>query len=201
MTTLYFEADYGDEFRKNGFSKDGKHSQPQVVLGLLVSKDGYPLSYSVFNGSQYEGQTMLPVVDDFVQRFKLKDFIVVADSGLMNQRNIALLESGNYKYIIGARIITESNGIKEWALSLDTQDGEFYETRKGQARLIVGYSAKMAKKDKYNKEKEIKRLEKAYRSGNISKEKINKRGCNKLLELSDNVKVSINQEKIEQDEK
>ena len=47
VTTLYFESDYGDEFRENGFSKDGKHNQPQVVLGLLVSKDGYPLTYSV----------------------------------------------------------------------------------------------------------------------------------------------------------
>jgi transposase len=88
----------------------------------LVSKDGYPLSYSVFNGSQYEGRTMLPVVDDFVQRFNLNDFVVVADSGLMNQRNIALLESGNYKYIIGARIKNESNDIKAWALSLDKQE-------------------------------------------------------------------------------
>jgi len=107
VTTLYFESDYGDELRETGFSKDGKHSQPQVVLGLLVSKDGYPLSYSIFNGSQYEGHTMLPVVEDFVQRFKLDDFIVVADSGLMSQNNIDLLESGNYKYIIGARIKTK----------------------------------------------------------------------------------------------
>ena len=201
VTTLYFEADYGDELRENGFSKDGKHSQPQVVLGLLVSKDGYPLSYSVFNGSQYEGRTMLPVIEDFVNRFNLKDFIIVADSGLMNQRNIALLESGNYKYIIGARIKNESNDLKKWALSLNKQDGEFYETRKGQAKLIVGYSINRAKKDKYNREKGIKRLEKAYRSGNITKENINKRGYNKFLDISDNVKVSINKERIEQDEK
>ena len=201
VTTLYFEADYGDELRENGFSKDGKHSQPQIVLGLLVSKDGYPLSYSVFNGSQYEGRTMLPVVEDFVQRFKLDDFIVVADSGLMNQRNIALLDSGNYKYIIGARIKNESHDIKEWVLSLDKQDGEFHETRKGQTRLIVGYSANRAKKDRYNRDKGIKRLEKAYHSGNITKENINKRGYNKFLEISDNVKVFISREKIEQDEK
>jgi len=201
VTTLYFEADYGDELRENGFSKDGKHSQPQVVLGLLVSKDGYPLSYSVFNGSQYEGRTMLPVIEDFVNRFNLKDFIIVADSGLMNQRNIALLESGNYKYIIGARIKNESNDLKKWALSLNKQDGEFYVTQKGQAKLIVGYSINRAKKDKYNREKGIKRLEKAYRSGNITKENINKRGYNKFLDISDNVKVSINKERIEQDEK
>jgi transposase len=200
VTTLYFETDYGDELRETGFSKDGKHSQPQVVLGLLVSKEGYPLSYSVFSGSQYEGRTMLPVVEDFVQRFHLDDFIVVADSGLMNQSNIALLESGNYKYIIGARIKNESNEIKRWALSLSKQDGEFYETPKGTARLIVGYSDNRAKKDRHNREKGVKRLEKAYRSGNISKENINKRGYNKFLEISDNIKVTINQDKIKQDE-
>jgi len=200
VTTLYFEADYGDELRETGFSKDGKHSQPQVVLGLLVSKEGYPLSYSLFNGSQYEGYTMLPVVEDFVHRFHLDDFIVIADSGLMNQRNIDLLESGNYKYIIGARIKSESNEIKVWALSLAKQDGTFYETRKDRARLIVGYSDNRARKDKYNREKGVKRLEKAYRSGNITKENINKRGYNKFLEISDNVKVTINQDKIKQDE-
>jgi transposase len=200
VTTLYFEADYGDELRETGFSKDGKHSQPQIVLGLLVSKEGYPLSYSVFNGSQYEGYTMLPVVEDFIQRFHLEDFIVVADSGLMNQRNIDLLESGNYKYIIGARIKNESNEIKTWALSLIKKDGAFYETLKDRARLIVGYSDSRARKDRYNREKGVKRLEKAYRSGNITKENINKRGYNKFLEISDNVKVAINQDKIKQDE-
>jgi transposase len=201
VTTLYFEADYGDELRETGFSKDGKHSQPQVVLGLLVSQDGYPLSYSIFNGSQYEGHTMLPVVEDFVHRFKLNDFIIVADSGLMSQRNIALLESGNYKYIIGARIKNESDEIKAWTLSLEKQEGEFNETRKGQARLIVGYSANRAKKDRYNRDKGVKRLEKAYRSGNITKENINKRGYNKFLDISDHVKVDINRYRIEQDEK
>lgn len=200
VTTLYFESDYGDELRESGFSKDGKHSQPQVVLGLLVSKDGYPLSYSIFNGSQYEGRTMLPVVEDFIQRFNLENFIIVADSGLMNQSNIALLESGNYKYIIGARIKNESNEIKTWVLSLNKQDGEFYETRKGQARLIVGYSDNRAGKDCHNREKGVRRLEKAYRSGYITKENVNKRGYNKFLEISDNVKVVINQDKIRQDE-
>jgi len=68
VTTLYFESDYGDELREKGYSKDGKHSQPQVVLGLLVSSGGYPLSYSLFNGSQYEGYTMLPVKERCLQQ-------------------------------------------------------------------------------------------------------------------------------------
>ena len=132
VTTLYFETDYGDDFRERGFSKDGKHAQPQVVLGLLVSRDGYPLSYSLFNGSQYEGRTMIPVVEDFVERFKLEDFVIVADSGLINKTNLALLELGNYKYIIGARIKNETDTVKQWILSQEKQDGLFHETKKRQ---------------------------------------------------------------------
>jgi transposase len=201
VTTLYFETDNGDELRESGFSKDGKHSQPQVVLGLLVSKDGYPLSYSVFNGSQYEGRTMLPIVEDFVQRFALEEFIVVADSGLMNRKNVSMLESGGYKYIIGARIKNEDEDTKQWILSLEKRDGKFNETKKGDVRLIVGYSQNRAKKDRYNREKGVERLKKAYKSGNINKENINKRGYNKFLEISDNVKVTINLNKISEDEK
>jgi transposase len=154
VTALYFESDYGDELRETGFSKDGKHSQPQVVLGLPVSAGGYPLAYSLFNGSQYEGYTMLPVVEDFVRRFQLENFVVVAGSGLMNRANIALLETGGYSYIIGARIKNETGEIKQWILSLEKKDGLFYEMAKSEGcRLIVGYSASRAKKDAYNREK------------------------------------------------
>ena len=201
VTTLYFESDYGDELREAGFSKDGKHSQPQVVLGLLVSKDGYPLSYSLFNGSQYEGRTMLPIVEDFVSRFDLEDFVVVADSGLMNSTNLSLLQSGGYKYIIGARIKNETEETRHWILSLEKRDGEFHELQKDKARLIVAYSENRARKDKYNREKGVKRLHKTYKSGNITKENINKRGYNKFLEISDNVKVIINEQKIQEDQK
>jgi transposase len=202
VTTLYFESDYGDELRERGFSKDGKHAQPQIVLGLLVSKNGYPLSYSLFNGAQYEGRTMIPVVEDFVTRFKLDEFVVVADSGLMNGTNIALLESAGYKYIIGARIKNESESVKQWILNRQKQDGLFYEMNKTDTcRLIVGYSDRRANKDRYNREKGVKRLKKEYNTGKIKKEHINKRGYNKFLEISDDVKVSINQEKITDDAK
>jgi len=201
VTTLYFETDNSDELRQTGFSKDGKHSHPQVVLGLLVSRDGYPLSYSLFNGSQYEGRTMLPLVEDFVQRFNLDDFVVVADSGLMNKANIRLLESGGYKYVLGARIKSEPEKVKNWILSLEKSDSKFNELQMENARLIISYSAKRAKKDRYNREKGVKRLQKAYKSGNITKENINKRGYNKFLEISDNVKVAINPNKITEDEK
>jgi transposase len=202
VTTLYFETDQSDELRETGFSKDGKHSQPQIVLGLLVSKEGYPLSYSIFNGSQYEGRTMIPIVEDFIARFKLEDFVIVADSGLMNKKNLNLLDSFGHKYIIGARIKSETDEVKNWILSLTKQEDDFNEYQKNTTtRLIIGYSEKRAKKDKYNREKGVRRLQKEYKNGNITKENINKRGYNKFLEITKDVKVTIDEQKVKDDQK
>jgi transposase len=61
VTTIYFEIDNEDGLKKTGFSKEGKHQNPQIVLGLLVGKNGYPLAYDIFEGSKFEGHTMLPI--------------------------------------------------------------------------------------------------------------------------------------------
>lgn len=200
VTTLYFEADREDELRKTGFSKEGRHHNPQIILGLLVSIGGYPLAYCIHEGNKYEGHTMLPVIKDFINRYGLDDFIVVADSGLMNSDNISDLESLGYKYIIGAKIKTESHGIKEWIMSQPKHDGHIAEYDKGNGRrLLVSYSEDRARKDEYNREKGIRRLEKAYRTGKLTKCNINKRGYNKFLTMSGDVKVNIDYGLLEKD--
>lgn len=202
VTTLYFEAspDPSDELRQDGFSKDGKTAESQIVLGLLVSEDGYPLSYSVFNGRQYEGYTMIPIIDDFVRRFNLTDFIVVADSGLMSETNVSLLESAGYKYILGARIRSESPKVKKWLLGIGREDGHCVEyVKRPGRRLVVSYSEARARKNARSREKGVARLQKAYAKGTLTKDKVNKRGYNKFLDISKDVTVSINYDKITED--
>lgn len=203
VTTLYFESAAEDELRSPGFSKDGKTAETQAVLGLLVSDGGYPLSYSLYNGKQYEGYTIIPMIDDFRQRYDIgDDFVVVADSGLMNNRNIKLLRKAGYKYIIGARIKNETQSTKDWILSQELCDGEFAElVRENDERLIVGYSKKRADKDTYNRKRGIERLRKAYKSGTLTKAQVNRRGYNKFLEISKDVTVEINEQKIAEDTK
>ena len=203
VSTLYFETSKTDVLREPGFSKDGKTAESQVVLGLLVSRGGYPLSYSLYNGSQYEGYTMIPMIDDFKQRYNLgDDFVIVADSGLMNADNVKLLRDAKYKYVIGARIKSEKNNIKEKILAWEKKNGEFFEyKRENGERLIVGYSDKRAKKDAYNRERGVERLQKAYKSGKLTKNQVNRRGYNKFLEISKDVEVTISQEKIDEDSK
>src|SRR6202042_1365272 len=91
VTTLYFEVEQEDELRKTGFSKEGKHQNPQIVLGLLVSKNGYPLAYDIFEGSKFEGHTLLPVVETFSKKYHLEKLVIVADAGLLSNANIELL--------------------------------------------------------------------------------------------------------------
>lgn len=202
VTTLYFEADHEDDLRKTGFSKEGRHKNPQIILGLLVSVGGYPLAYCIHEGNKYEGHTMLPVVTGFVRKYNLEDFIVVADSGLMNNDNIADLEANGYKYIIGAKIKNESREIKKWILEQPKVNCQMVEYDKGGGRrLLVGYTDDRARKDAYNRDKGIRRLEKAYRRGTLTKENINKRGYNKFLKMEGDVKVTINYDKLEADAK
>ena len=200
VTTLYFEADYEDDLRKTGFSKEGRHSNPQIILGLLVSLGGYPLAYCIHEGNKYEGHTMLPTINAFVSKYGLEDFVVVADSGLMNNANIADLESQGYRYIIGAKIKNESAEVKRWILSQPKADGKMVEYDKGGGRrLLVGYTDDRARKDAYNREKGIRRLEKAYRRGALTKDNINKRGYNKFLSMDGDVRVAINYDRVTED--
>lgn len=202
VTTLYFDSDNEDDFRKNGFSKDGKHQNPQIVLGLLVSKDGYPLSYQIFEGSKFEGHTMMPIINDFEKEYDIKKAVVVADAGLMSKQNIEELEQHNYQYIIGAKIKNESEKIKDWVLSQKINDGEFVELKKdNEKRLIIGYSDKRAKKDYQNRKKGLARLEKLYKTGKLTKASINKRGYNKYLKIDGRVQIQIDHELFEQDSK
>jgi hypothetical protein len=117
VTTIYFEAEREDDLRKNGFSKDGKHQNPQIVLGLLVSDGGYPLAYDIFEGNKYEGETMLPIIDAFKERYGFEQLTIVADAGLINHQNIEELSQRSYPYILGARIKNESGTIKKNILS------------------------------------------------------------------------------------
>ena len=120
----------------------------------------------------------------------------------MIRRNVELLRSGNYNFIIGARVRKYSDKVKDWILSLPHEDGLFHEYRLDNGdRLIVTYNSKRASKNACNRIKGVERLKKACASGRITKDKINKRGYSKFLQIENDVAVSINEDKIKEDEK
>ena len=132
---------------------------------------------------------MIPVVDDFVQRFNLgKDFIVIANAGLMNAKNVKLLRAGGYKYIIGARIKKESGKMLEQIIATEHRNGAFNDIRCPDGdRLIVGYSDERAKKNAFDRKQGMERLRKRYSKGMQTKADINKRSYNKFLSVRSGV--------------
>lgn len=202
VTTLYFEIEDEDDLRKTGFSKEGKHQHPQIVLGLLISIDGYPLAYEIFDGRKFEGHTMLPVVESFRHKYQLKELIIVADAGLLSNENVQELQGKKYQYILGARIKNESKEMKAKILALSLSDGQSTFIQKNQdQRLIVSYSAKRAKKDAANRKKGLEKLERNIARGKLTKQHINNRGYNKYLKMDGVIHVTIDYNKFQADSK
>lgn len=202
VTTLYFEIDQEDHLRKTGFSKEGKHQQPQILLGLLVSVGGYPLAYEIFEGNQFEGHTMLPVVERFRHKYHLDHLVIIADSGLLSRANIEALQAKGYAFILGARIKNEAQATKDKILSLSLQNGQSRVIIKENGlKLIISYAQARAKKDQANRQRGLAKLEKKIQSGKLTKAHINNRGYNKYLKLKGNIELRIDYEKFEKDAK
>jgi transposase len=199
VTTLYFEIDQEDELRKTGFSKEGKHQNPQIILGLLVSKNGYPLAYDIYQGNKFEGHTLLPVLDSFKSKYKIEQLTIIADSGLLSQSNIDELQTKKYEFILGARIKNQKSSVQQKILSLQLINGQSQLLEINDLKLIISYSDDRAKKDKYNREKGLRKLEKQVRTGKLTKTSINNRGYNKYLTLEGELNVKIDMEKFNQD--
>jgi len=200
MTTLYFEASEPDELRMLGFNKDGKHQHPQIFIGLLITHFGYPLGYDIFEGNISESHTLLPMLEKFQRRFAIDKPVIVADSALLSKNNLHELRKANYTYILGGRIRNESAEIKQKILGLQVDEsGPKHLYNKGK-RIVVSYSAKRAKKDRHNREKGLKRLEKKVRNKKVTKGHINNRGYNKYLTLQGDARIDIDYKKFNADQ-
>jgi transposase len=202
VTTLYFEIEQEDELRKTGFSKEGKHQHPQILLGLLVSVDAYPLAYEIFEGNKFEGHTMLPLIDAFKEKYKLGKLIVIADSGLLSKQNIEQLQANGYEFILGARLKNEPAHIQQQIQAFGLGNGESAAIEKPEGiRLVISYSAARGKKDEANRQRGLQKLERQIKKGKLTKANINNRGYNKYLKMDGHIRISIDYKKFEADKK
>ena len=203
MTTLYFETEDEDDLRKIGFSKDGKFQCPQIMLGLLVGQNGYPIGYDIFEGNVFEGKTILPTLENAQKKFGLGRPVVIADAALLSKQNLKNLASEKYQFIIGARIKNESEQVKATILkqAKGLTDGQSFSLKRSDGtKLIISYSDKRRRKDARNREKGLSKLRRQVKSGRLTKDSINNRGYNKFLTLKGNVAVEIDEDKIREDQ-
>jgi transposase len=113
VSTLYFETDTGDGFRESGFSKE-RRLEPQITVGLLTDAAGFPLMVNAFEGNRAETTTMLPTITAFMAAHGLTDVVVVADAGMVSEKNMRAIEAEGLSFILGAKIPHVPYLIDKW---------------------------------------------------------------------------------------
>ena len=148
VTTLYFESFKADEFKNQGFSKDNRSQQPQVVIGLLVTQSGFPLIYEVFAGNTFEGKTMLPIVEKFISEHPHSKPIIVADAAMLDEERLTELREKGISYIVGARLSNTSLAmVKKIHSKLNGNPGTIARFPSRHGDLICDFSLKRYKKE------------------------------------------------------
>lgn len=162
VTTLYFESFKEYDLQRPGFSKDNKPQQPQIVIGLITTRSGFPVMHEVFEGNTFEGHTMLAIVHRFQERVGKTKPVIVADAAMLSKANMQQLEAEGYRYIVGARLAkTAACFIDQIHTALPRKDktiGRFsYDDVVRNATMICEFSDARYKKDKRDFDKQVKR--------------------------------------------
>lgn len=206
-TTIYFESFDEDALKRNGFSKDHKHNQPQVLLALMVTSEGLPVDYGLFAGDTYEGSTLVPALKSVREKYDIERVVFVADSAMLSAANIAELESlkeDSVSFIVGARLKNLSTSLKSKILDARNYReiapglmiGQFdYDSKK----LIVSYSARRARKDGLDRKKAVEKLKTKLEKSKSVKSNISNNSYRKYLKIQGNSKIELDEDKIAAD--
>lgn len=204
LTTVYFETNTQDELRDFGFSKDGKCQHVQIMLAVIVTKHGLPIDYEEFPGNCHEGHTLIPVIDKIKVRYQIDKVVLVADSALMNNINLTTLTEKNIHYVIAARIKNTQKEIKKIILDKNdyrkivNTDTDLIQSKTitlpTADTLVVFHSSKRARKDEYDRQKDIERIEKYIHS--TAKSQLTSRLKKPYVTISKSCKIEIDLEKL-----
>lgn len=154
VTTLYFEVQKDDKYRKSGLSKE-RRLEPQIIIGLLVDQSGFPLSLHSFEGNTAETKTIIPVIEAFCEKHHLDKVTVVADAAMLSLKNLETLSLAGFTYIVGSRISKVPYNLAEYQKHQTLTDNQIVITKQPDRRIIYQYKAQRAALDISNIEQQI----------------------------------------------
>jgi len=153
ITSSYFEGDRSigeDDIRRYGYSRDHRPDRRQIVIGLVMTREGIPLCHHVFEGNTADKSTVAGVIEDLKARFKLSKVVFVGDRGMLSEGNLETVVQKGFGYLV-AHQLRRNNLIKAFVrsssskLNHDPEAGEQYlvDERQG-VRFVMCYDPAMA---------------------------------------------------------
>jgi transposase len=217
VTTFAFESVIRDELKNFGFSKECKFNEVQVVMGLLVDSNGFPIGYELFPGNTFEGKTITAALDNISRRFGINKVVIVADRGINSKGNLKAIKEAGYGYIVASKIkgmkksvqelILDGGGFTKASDDLSYKIIDYTNTFKDengkvhnlQENLIISYSEKRARKDIHDRQRLLDKARKMLENPSNIKSS-NKRGGKKYLkEAGETATYSLDEQQIEKD--
>ncbi len=98
ITSTYFDGSTCI-ISKHGYSRDNRPDCEQIVIALMVTRDGYPFHWKVLEGNTNDVSTVKKLIDDLKSKFKIKNCTLVFDRGMVSEDNIAYISSAEFEYI------------------------------------------------------------------------------------------------------
>ena len=100
-TSVFFTGEGGRDLGARGFSKDHRPECKQLVLGMVLDRDGRPVCSEVWPGNTNDVSTLARVARRLEERFGMLRVCVVADAGMISRKVVGKLESMGWEYILG----------------------------------------------------------------------------------------------------
>ena len=171
-TSIYFEGEGPENLATRGFSRDHRPDANQIVIGVLMSSEGIPIGCEVFCGNFQDMRTLKVALNTLSSRFKIGKVILVADRGMVSEKNLSLIKDEGYEYIVGMKM-RKLKKVRDHILSTPGRYKKLENNLKvkevglDNVRYIICYNPQEAERDKKIREKIIQNLEEKIRTGSL----------------------------------
>lgn len=167
ITSTYFEGERSlveDDFRRYGYSRDHRPDRRQVVIGMVMTREGIPLCHHVFPGNTVDKTTVTAVVHDLKERFNLARVIFVGDRGMLSDDNLRMILGAEIGFIVAHPLrknahATEVIGNVKKKFSGESDQEQYQEELREEVRFVVAYSPKIAAETRKNRQDRLKKAD------------------------------------------
>jgi hypothetical protein len=201
-TSTYFEGRVWEGWAKLGKSKDHKPDHLQLVLGVVMRRDGLPIACEVWPGNMADVKTVVPVVRSLQKRFRIRKVVLVCDRGMVSKANLNAIRKAGYDYIVGMKmrrlvevrdtVLGRAGRYEEVADNLRVK-----EVRVEDRRYVVCFNPEEAEKDRHDREAILAKIADKLKSGGLKK-LIGNRGYRRFLKVAKTT-ASIDPRRVRED--
>jgi Transposase DDE domain len=201
-TSLYFEGRGPAGLAERGHSKDHRPQDTQLVVCIIMGRDGFPISSEVWPGNTVDVTTVKQIVATLQKRFHIRKVVLVCDRGFVSAANLRRIRKAGMHYIVGMRM-RNVNEVRHEVLS---RPGRYHKVAEnldvkevwvGRQRYIVCRNQQEVERDRQQRESMLRKLEETIATGQV-KSLVGNKGYRTFLRI-DSGSVSLNRDRIQED--